>query len=46
MVISVELDNGCHDMVDEGKTEEVKNYFSADATNMDYNGMDWTVLFI
>lgn len=46
MVISVELDNGCHAMLDEGKTEKVRDDFSADATNMDFDGMDWTGLFI
>lgn len=43
MVISVELDNGCHAMLDEGKTEKVRDDFSADATNMDYNDMDCVV---
>lgn len=39
-MISGELDNGCHAMLDEGKTEKVKDDFSADATNMDFSGMD------
>ncbi len=43
MVISVELDNGCHAMLDEGKTEKVRGDFSADATNMNSNGMDFTL---
>lgn len=41
--MSVELDNGCHAMLDEGKTEKVRDDFSADATNMDYNGMDHVI---
>lgn len=40
MVISVELDNGCHAVLDEGKTEKVRDDFSADATSMDFNVMD------
>lgn len=33
-------------MLDEGKTEEVKNYLYADATNMDPNGMDRTLWYL
>lgn len=41
-MISVELDNGCHAMLDEGKTEKVRDDFSADETNMDPDGIDWS----
>ena len=45
MVISVELDNGCHAMLDEGKTEKVRDDFSADANSMDFNGMDCALCY-
>lgn len=38
MLISVELDNGCHTLLDEGKTENVR-----DDANMDSNGMDYVI---
>lgn len=46
MVISVELDNGCHAMLDEEKTEKVREDFSADATNMHFNGMDCALCYL
>jgi len=36
VVISVELENGCQSMLDEGRTEKVSD-FSADATAMDFS---------
>lgn len=36
-MISVALDNGCHAMLDEGKTEQVRNDFAPDATTMDFS---------
>ena len=39
MLISVELDNGCHALLDEGTTENVRD----DAANMDSNGMDYVI---
>lgn len=45
-MISVELDNGCHAMLDEGKTEKVRDDFSADATNMDFNSMDCALCYL
>lgn len=46
MVISVELDNGSNAMFDEGKTEKVRDDFSADATNVGFNCMDCALCYL
>lgn len=46
MVISVELDNSCHAMLDERKTENVRDDFYADATNMDFSCMDCALCYL
>lgn len=44
--MSVKLDNGCHIMLDEGRTEQAGSDFSADATDMDFWSMHCMLHFL